>query len=216
MVTKLQRPVSVQGDDSKEHLGLVHVYTGNGKGKTTASLGLALRAVGGGLNVYMIQFLKAADTGELFTVQKYLPNMKIVQYGVKALGEQQRRIYEYAGEKKSTDSTLEKAFDSTFIFMADADEKEACRRALEHAKYVINSGQYDLVILDEVNCALDKGLIPIQDVLDIIKNHNHVELVLTGMDAPEEIKQAADYVSFVQKIKHPWEKGIKARKGVEY
>ena len=210
MVTRILKPVKVQGDDSPESLGLVHVYTGDGKGKTTAALGLAMRAIGRGLEVYMIQFLKSADTGEIFTARKHLQNMKIVQFGVEAVEDKQSRIYEFdvtAGEERNS---------SGFTFMPDEAEKEACRRGLEHAKHVIGSGEYNLVILDELNCVLDKGLVPIEDVLSVVKNHGEVELVFTGMDAPDELKDAADYVSHVQRIKHPWQHGIKARRGIEY
>lgn len=211
MVTKIQRTIVVHGDSDVQHLGLVHVYTGDGKGKTTSSLGLALRAIGNGMKVYVIQFLKCCDTGELFSIQKYLPNMKIVQYGVEALSESQSRIYEFGGDKPVVKQRKEE-----FHFLPDEQEKEACRRAFAHAKNIINSGEYNLVILDEINCVLDKGLIPLHEVLDLMENHGHVELVFTGMDAPKEIMEKADYVSYIQKIKHPWMQGIAARKGIEY
>ena len=82
--------------------------------------------------------------------------------------------------------------------------------------WVIKSGNYDMIILDEVNCVLAKNLIPLDEVLEIIKSHGKVELVLTGRDAPQELMDAADYVSVVSGLKHPWQKGIVARKGIEY
>ena len=204
MVTRIKRPIVVEGEDDKNKLGLVHVYTGDGKGKTTISLGLALRAVGNDFRVYMIQFLKSGKTGELVS-SKLLPGFVIEQFGVDALMEKQKQ------------KTLTEFGQTTrFVFMPDIEEKESCEKALQHAKEIIASGQYELVILDEINCALDKGLIKIEDVAEIIKNHGTVELVLTGRDAPKEIIELADYVSFVQKIKHPWQKGIKARRGIEY
>jgi len=81
---------------------------------------------------------------------------------------------------------------------------------------IFNSKDYDLVILDEINVVLDKGIIPIKDVLDLIENHGKVELYFTGRDAPQEIMDKADYVNIIKSIKHPWQKGIKARKGIEY
>ena len=93
-ITKLKSPVIVHGDDRKEALGLVHVYTGDGKGKTTASLGLAFRALGNGLKVYMIQFLKACETGELVTAAQFA-NMTIIQCGVALEGEMQKKITEF-------------------------------------------------------------------------------------------------------------------------
>ncbi|MFH1591621.1 MAG: cob(I)yrinic acid a,c-diamide adenosyltransferase [archaeon] len=210
MVTRLKAPVPVQGDNNKESLGLVHVYTGDGKGKTSAALGLAMRALGNNLRVQMIQFLKSGDTGELYTVRKFLPDMRIIQFGVEALSDKQSRIFEFDA------TTQEEMGEGAFTFQPDKAEKEACRRGLEYAKNVIESGEWDLVILDEINCVLDKELLPIEDVLALVKDHGKVELVLTGMDAPNDIKEAADYVSHISRMKHPWQKGIKARKGIEY
>lgn len=202
----------MQGEDSKENLGLVHVYTGDGKGKTTASLGLALRAIGNNLKVYMVQFLKSSFTGELYSSKRL--GFTIEQFGVDALKEKQKHLQEFAGVSERSSLT----FDQTgrFIFQPDIEEKDAAMQALEHAKKIIESGDYDLVILDEINCALDKGLIPLEEVLELIKNHSRVELVLTGRDAPKKLMEAADYVSVVNRVKHPWQKGIKARRGIEY
>ena len=202
MVTKIKNPIKVQGDDCRESLGLVHVYTGDGKGKTTASLGLALRAVGSGLRVHMIQFLKSGVTGEIYSAKKL--GFSIEQFGVDALKEKQKHLLEF------TDRT------SIFVFQPDIEEKEAAMQGLEHAKKIIKSRDYDLIILDEINCALDKSLIPLDEVLEIVKSHGNAELILTGRDAPKELIESADYVSVVNRVKHPWQKGIKARKGVEY
>jgi len=202
MLTKIKSPIKVEGDDSKENLGLVHIYTGDGKGKTTASLGLALRAFGNNLRVYMIQFLKSGFTGELYSSKKL--GFVIEQFGVDALKEKQKKIGEF------TDKT------SRFVFQPDIEEKDAALEGFEHAKKIIKSNDYEVVILDEINCVVDKGLIPLQEVLELIKNHGKVELILTGRDAPQELKDAADYVSVIERVKHPWQKGIKARKGIEY
>lgn len=202
MVTKIRKPMTFLGEDSKEKLGLVHVYTGDGKGKTTASLGLALRAIGNNLKVYMVQFLKSGFTGELYSAKKL--GFAIEQFGVDALKERQRHLREFA------DKT------SRFVFQPDIEERDAAMQGFEHAKKIIKSNDYDLVILDEINCVLDKGLIPLRDVLDLIKNHGKVELVLTGRDAPKELMDAADYVNIVSNVKNPWQKGIKARRGIEY
>jgi len=204
MVTKIKDKIVVVGDDKKEHLGLVHVMTGDGRGKTTSSLGLALRALGSNLRAYMIQFLKSGTTGEIFSINKYLHGMKIVQFGVDAVRERQQKL----------DVFRDKG--SRFIFNPDEEEKEAAILGFQHAKQIINSGEYDLVILDEINVALDKGLIPMKEVLDLMDNHGNVELIFTGRDVPEEVIDKADYVSRVERVKHPWQKGIKARKGIEY
>ena len=201
-LTQIKKPIIVKGDDSKEKLGLVHVITGDGKGKTTSSLGLALRAIGNNLQVHMIQFLKSGFTGELYSAKKL--GFEIEQFGVDAIKEKQKKIEEFS------DRT------GRFVFQPDIEEKDAALQGFEHAKKVIRSGNYDLVILDEINCVLAKGFVPIEDVLEMLRNHGRVELVFTGRDAPKELIEAADYVNVVHGIKHPWQKGIVARKGIEY
>lgn len=201
-LTKIKKPIKVRGDNSRESLGLVHVVTGDGKGKTTSSLGLALRAIGNNLRVHMIQFLKSGFTGELYSAKKL--GFEIEQFGVDALKERQKHLQEFA------DKT------GRFVFQPDLKEKDAAMQGWEHAKKIIESNDYDLIILDEINCVLAKGLIPLQEVLGIVKEHGKVELVFTGRDAPKELMEAADYVNIVQGIKHPWQKGIVARRGIEY
>ena len=198
----------MQGEQSKESLGLVHIITGDGKGKTTSALGLALRAIGNGYKAYMIQFLKSGGTGELYAT-KYLPNLKIEQFGVDAIKERQKAQTHLANFTEA-DAT------GRFVFQPDVAEKDAARLGLEHAKEVILSGEYDVVILDEINCVLDKGLIPIEEIIELIKKKQQTELILTGRDAPKALYDYVDYVSQITLIKNPWQKGIKARKGIEY
>ncbi len=194
--------------------GLVQVYTGDGKGKTTASLGLALRALGHNYTVYIIQFLKGGDTGEMFSIQKYLPNVKLVQFGKDALTEKQMKIVSFE-DKEKKDNHLDE--NQTYKFLPDTEEIEPSRMGFEHAKNIISAGRHNVVILDEINCALAKGMISKEEVLELMKNKpEHVELVLTGRDVPEEIKNAADLVSEIKRIKHPFDKGVLARKGIEY
>lgn len=194
-----------------KHLGLVQVYTGDGKGKTTSSLGLSLRAVGQGYKIYMIQFLKSGDTGELFSIKKYIPNMTIVQFGKEAITDKQLKMFEFDGT-----GILEGA-GGNYNFLPDEAEKEPARRALEHAFNIVNSGDYNIVILDEINCAMHKGLIAVEDVLKLIEEKpEYIELILTGRDAPHQILERADLVSEIIMRKHPWEKGINARRGIEY
>ena len=165
---------------SPNRLGLIQVYTGEGKGKTSASLGLSLRAVGQGFSTYIIQFMKSGDSGELFSVKKYIPNIKIVQFGKDAISEKQLKMFEFDGQG-DTDGT-----DGRFIFLPDAAEKEPARRALEHAANVIKSGKYNLVVLDEINCALSKNLIDIEDVIRLLdEKPETVEVILTGRNAPQ-------------------------------
>ncbi|MDP3917082.1 MAG: cob(I)yrinic acid a,c-diamide adenosyltransferase [Nanoarchaeota archaeon] len=197
-----------------ERKGLVQVYTGEGKGKTTASLGLALRALGHNLSVYMIQFMKGGDTGEMFAIQRYLPNFTLVQFGKDALKEKQLKMVSFDSKEKKENKLTEK---ERYIFLSDKAESEPSRMGLEHAKKIINAGQHDIVILDEINCVLARKMIPIDETIELIKNRPpHVEIVLTGRDAPAEIIDMADQVSESKKIKHPYDKGILARKGIEY
>ena len=201
-LTKIKNQIKVRGDNSKESLGLVHVITGDGKGKTTSSLGLALRAIGNSLTVHMIQFLKSGFTGELYSAKKL--GFEIEQFGVDALKEKQKHLQEFADKTGS------------FVFQPDIKEKDAAMEGWEHAKNVIKSNNYDVVILDEINCVLEKKLIPLNEVLEMVKEHGKVELIFTGRDAPKELMDAADYVNIVQRVKHPWQKGIVARRGIEY
>lgn len=199
-LTRIKNAIKVKGDDSRESLGLVHVITGDGKGKTTSSLGIAVRATGNNLKVHMIQFLKSGFTGEIYSAKKL--GFEIEQFGVDAI--KQKQLSDFR------DMT------GTFVFHPDVQEKEAALLGWNHAKDTIKSRKYDVVILDEINCVLAKELIPLQEVLDIVKSHGKVEIVMTGRDAPKELIDAADYVNIVQGIKHPWQKGIVARRGIEY
>ena len=201
-LTRIKTPIKVKGDNSRESLGLVHVITGDGKGKTTSSLGIALRAIGNNLRVDMIQFLKSGFTGELYSAKKL--GFVIEQFGVDALKEKQKHLQEFA------DKT------GKFTFQPDIKEKDAALQGWEHAKKIIKSGQYDVIILDEINCVLEKGLIPLNEVLEMIKAHGNVELIFTGRDAPKELMEVADYVNVINRVKHPWQKGIVARRGIEY
>ncbi len=195
----------------KAKLGLVHIYTGEGKGKTSASLGLALRAVGHNLRVYIIQFLKSGDTGELFAIERYLPNITIAQYGKEAVTDTQTNIHQFGN------ITKKKGNNGFYKFLPDYEEKEPARRALEQAFNIATGKEYDVIILDEINYALDKGLVPINDLIKLIKTKKkNIELILTGRNAPKEIIQEADYVTYMKEIKHPYQKGIMARAGIDY
>jgi cob(I)alamin adenosyltransferase len=174
---------------AKLERGLVQVYTGNGKGKTTAAFGLALRAIGRGLKVYVIQFIKGGfDYGELYIVDK-LPNLKLKAFG---------RGRFIKGKPSQEDVKL-------------AEE------ALLLAEKIIKGGEYDIVVLDEVNVALNLKLIGLDKVLELIKSKpKHVELVLTGRYAPNEVLETADLVTEMKEIKHPYNAGYRARRGIEF
>lgn len=174
--------------------GLVQVYTGNGKGKTTAAFGLALRAIGQGLKVCIIQFLKSSErypTGEN-KIAKTLPNLGIFQFG---------------GDYPCPDERIKE----------DPKVKQGVEEGLSLALKIIREGKCDLLILDEINVALAYGPIELRDVLNLIQaKPEQLELVLTGRWAPQELIEVADLVTEMREIKHPHKQGIKARKGIEY
>jgi cob(I)alamin adenosyltransferase len=170
--------------------GLVQVYTGNGKGKTSAAFGLALRAVGRGLKVYIIQFIKGGfDYGELYVVDK-LPNLTLRSFG----------RGKFVTEKP-----------------AGKEDIRLAEEAFALGEKIVKSGEYDIVILDEINVAMKLELIETEKVLELIRaKPKQVELVLTGRYAPSEIIEAADLVTEMKEIKHPFNNGYQARKGIEY
>ena len=178
-----------QISDSKD-LGCIHVISGDGKGKTTSSLGLALRAAGHGFKTLMIQFMKKGwDYGELKAVE-LLPNIQIIQYG--------------------TPDFVDKAQPLPI----DYQEAEA---ALKRFSEELRSNQWDIIILDEVNVALDYKLISEDTILEELKNkEKNIEIVLTGRNASQTLIDLADYYTIVQSIKHPYQQKIIARKGVEF
>ncbi|MGI6453602.1 MAG: cob(I)yrinic acid a,c-diamide adenosyltransferase [Syntrophomonadaceae bacterium] len=170
--------------------GLIFVHTGNGKGKTTAALGLVLRAVGHGRRVFVAQFMKSEQYGEIKAIKDYLPNVTIAQFGR-----------------------------NTFISKDNLSpvDVEMAVKGLEKARKAVMSDKYDLVILDEINVAIYSNLIPLKDVLELIKSKpERLDLGLTGRYAPQEIIDIADLVTEMKEIKHPYAKGIPAKKGFEF
>jgi cob(I)alamin adenosyltransferase len=169
--------------------GLVQVYTGDGKGKTSAAFGLALRAIGRGFKVYVIQFIKGGfDYGELYAV-KHLPNLELKAFG-----------------------------QGKFVTQTPPSGKDVglAKEAFTLAKQVVKSGEYDVVVLDEINVAVHLGLLNVKEIVNLVKNKPaHVELVLTGRYASKEIIENADLVTEMREIKHPFTKGVKPRKGIE-
>lgn len=175
--------------------GYIQVYTGNGKGKTTASLGLAMRALGRCWKVLIIMFTKGGDDyGELNSFRNLSPeiskNLTIVQAGL------DRIVYE---KNKN------------------ADDEAEIKKGWELAQKAIQNDEYNLIILDEANIAIDLGLIDLDEVVDVLKNKpEDMEIVLTGRNANEKIIDLAHLVSEIKPIKHYWDTGIAARKGIEY
>ena len=173
--------------------GLVIVYTGNGKGKTTAALGLALRAIGYEHKVCMLQFIKGSwHYGEMDSSKKLEPNFELIAIG--------------------------KGFVGILDDNSPREEHEKyAAEALRICREKINSGKYNVVILDEVNYAINLGLIDVQEIIKIIKEKpSNLDLVLTGRDVKEEIVELADLVTEMKEIKHPFKSGIKAKKGIDF
>ena len=175
-----------KGDDFKKELGLVHVYTGNGKGKTTAALGLCFRAIGQGLKCCFIQVMKGQDSGE-WNVREAIFNFDMYRYG-----------------------TCE------FVTKPTEVDRFWAEQALKKFEEAVLSGKYDLVVFDEVNVAVYYGLIDENSVLEVIKKRGDTEIILTGRYAPGSFIEIADYVTEMKEIKHPYQKGILERRGIEY
>ncbi len=172
--------------------GLIIVYTGNGKGKTTAAIGSALRAIGQGLRVLMLQFIKGTwDYGELNSIKRLEPD-----FTIEALGK-------------------------GFIHLkSNQDDKEVIEnisQSWERAKDEVLSDRYDMIILDEINYVISYGLLPVEEVLILLeKKPKRLHLILTGRDAHKKVIEKADLVTEMKEIKHPYSKGVKAQKGIEF
>lgn len=189
--------------------GLVIVFTGPGKGKTTAALGLALRAVGQKLRVLIIQFLKSAKVyGELKSAEKLFPALEIIQVGKDC-------VHPEGNAQRYQCATCDFACHVNPAQPEPADAASA-QKGLALAEEKMRSGNYDLIILDEINYAIKYGLIPLERITALIdKKAANLHLVLTGRDAKPEIIQRADLVTEMCEIKHPFQKGLKSVKGID-
>lgn len=187
--------------------GLVIIITGNGKGKTTSALGQALRAVGQGLKVLMIQFLKSsAIYGEIKAAKKLFPDFEIIQAGKPCT--RAKNIY------KCTNCNFECHVNPK---NPSNEDKESAQKAFILAQEKIKSGKYNLIILDEVNYVIDYGLIKVDSVLELIKDKpQDLHLILTGRNAPPQLVREADLVSEILEIKHPFQKGLKSVRGIDF
>jgi len=187
---KKKKSPAVKKPTIKTAKGLVMVITGNGKGKTTAAFGQALRAIGQGYKVFVLQFMKGRKYGEFIAAEKYLSRLTIRMSGL-----------------------------DSFVMRDNpaAIDIELAQKGLDTAQKAIKSGKYDMVILDEINVALDFKLIALTEVIKLIKNKPaNLDLILTGRYAPLEIIELADTVSEIIEIKHHYAAGIKDRAGIEY
>jgi len=169
--------------------GYVQVYTGNGKGKTTAALGLALRATGAGKKVFIAQFIKGRTYSEITAINNYLPAVIIKQYGM-----------------------------GCFIVNKPClEDIEAAKKGLEHVSEVIASGEYDLIVLDEACIAIYYELFSVEELIRAIsRKKDKTEIVITGRYAPQKLLDFADLVTEMIEIKHYFKSGVEARKGIEY
>jgi cob(I)alamin adenosyltransferase len=173
--------------------GIVIVYTGNGKGKTTASLGVALRAIGHGLKVCMVQFIKGEwHYGELNSLKKLEPDFELIVAGKGFIG----------------------IIDDDHAF---EEHVRAAKTALDIVEQKMSLDIFDIIILDEINYAVHLGLLNLGEVMKIVKNRpKHLSLILTGNYACDEIILMADLVTEMKEIKHPYKKGIKAKRGIDF
>jgi cob(I)alamin adenosyltransferase len=179
----------VTGGRKRLERGLVEVYTGNGRGKTTAAIGLAFRAAGHGLRVHIVQFMKGDESYGEYVSCKAHPLIEIEQFG--------RKEFVNPQEPSTVDVEL-------------------ARRGLDRAREVLTSGEADVVILDELNVALGFGLVELDDVLSLLDERpEHVELLITGRMAPRELLERADLVTEMVEVKHPFHQGVLAREGVD-
>lgn len=168
----------------------IQIYTGEGKGKTTSSLGLAIRAIGANKKVALIQFMKKPIYSEHKAIKKYKLPIDVFAYGI--------GFYKILGDKKTK-----------------KQHREVIDKAWKKAQEIINSKKYDLIILDEINAAIGFGLLSIDIVIDTIKTSKS-EIVLTGRKAHPKLKKIADLITEMKPVKHYFDKGVKARKGIEY
>jgi len=170
--------------------GLVEIFTGSGKGKTSAALGVMLRALGHGLRVHIIFFMKGNYPYGERNMLPQLPNVSFQSFG-----------HEHFVDPQNV----------------QVEEREQASEALQAARAAIDSGKFDLVVLDEVNVAVAWKLIEVEDLLKLIdEKPQNVELILTGRHADQRLIERADLVTEMVEVKHPYQKGIKARKGIEY
>ena len=169
---------------------MIHVYTGPGKGKTTAAFGLAFRACGHGWNALVIQFMKGDQKYGEIQSAKRISNLIVEQYGLPTF------------VKKGSPSK---------------EDRKLAVKGLKRVREAVLECQYDLIILDEILVAVDFGLIPLEELLSLIRQKpDRVELVLTGRNAHPEVIALADLVSQIEEIKHPFQKGFPAREGIEF
>lgn len=169
--------------------GYIHVYTGNGKGKTTAAIGLAVRAIGAGKKVIFAQFVKGQIYSEVKTMQQFLPQITLKQYGL-----------------------------DCFIYNKPKQEDiDSARKGFEEVSEIILSGKYDVVILDEANIAIYYQLFSVEELIELLKRKpEQTEIIITGRYAFDKLIECAELVTEMKEIKHYYTQGIQARIGIEH
>ncbi len=169
--------------------GYIHLYTGNGKGKTTAAFGMALRAIGAAKKVFIAQFVKGMPYSEIESVRKYLPDIKLKQFGLDCFI-----------KNKPTEKDI-----------------EAAKKGLNEVAKIITENEFEIVILDEACIALYYNLFSIKEFIDILKQKpDTMEIIITGRNAPQELIDFCDLVTDMKEIKHYYNQGVEARKGIEF
>lgn len=190
--------------------GMIQVYTGNGKGKTTAAIGLSIRALGAGKKVMFLQFMKAKVYSEHNILPELSPNLVIKTIG---------KPFFVVKEGVMSPEEAAKWKDKAVFFppgQPPSEYLEIIAGGMAEAREAVTSGKYDLVVLDELNCALHFGLVSWEDVKSLLENRaENVEIVLTGRGATPELIEIADLVTEMKEIKHYYTKGLEARKGIE-
>ncbi len=183
-MTKMIEPV----EHNKRNRGYTQVYTGNGKGKTTAAIGLSIRAAGAGLKVFIAQFIKMGEYSEIKALKRFTDLITVEQFG----------LGRFTNRKPSW------------------EDIEAAQKGLEKVKSLMHSGEYKIIILEEANVAVKLGLIAVEDLLElIIEKPYDTELVITGRGASARIIENADLVTEMKPVKHYFQKGVPARVGIE-
>lgn len=173
--------------------GLVQVYCGDGKGKTTAAIGQGIRGVGRGFKVIMIQFLKGGISGEMKSLAKLEPDFKVFRF------EKERDFYKFLSDKEKEEVRIE------------------IENAMHFAKKVFDTKECDILILDEILGVVENDIISVEKLKQFIENKpEQMELILTGRKLPKELEEYSDYISEIKMVKHPYEQGIEARLGIEY
>lgn len=172
----------------RKEKGYIHLYTGNGKGKTTAAVGLAVRAVGAGKKVYIAQFVKGMIYSEIKALLQYLPSIEARQYGLEC----------FINRKPTEDDIV------------------AAQNGLVEVSEIIQSGVYDVLVLDEVTIAIYFKLFSVTDLIDILKlKPEQTEIIITGRYAPQELIELADLVTEMKEVKHYYQKGVLSREGID-